>query len=59
LVELAAFIRKVELQAELLDVMDSEELYWCKHSCTRTIDLLYRDNNTKFFHRLTMGDKGK
>ena len=27
LVELAAFIRKVELQAELLDVMDPGELY--------------------------------
>jgi hypothetical protein len=45
------------LKAELLKILDEEELYWFKR-CHETW-LLKVDNNTDFFHRMINGRKRK
>jgi hypothetical protein len=45
--------RKTCLQAELLKIMEEEELYWHKRSNENW--LLKGDNNTAYFHRKANG----
>jgi hypothetical protein len=49
--------RKTCIQAELLKIMEEEELYWHKRSNENW--LLKGDNNTSYFHRKANGKKGK
>jgi hypothetical protein len=49
--------RKNELKAELIKILDNEELYWYKR-CHENW-LLKGDNNTEFFHRVANGRKRK
>jgi hypothetical protein len=50
-------IRRNELKAELMKILDNEELYWYKR-CHETW-LLKGDNNTQFFHKVANGSKRK
>jgi hypothetical protein len=47
----------VNLNAELLHMLDEEELYWYR-GCNETW-LLKGDNNTSFFHRVASGQRRK
>jgi hypothetical protein len=49
--------RRNELKAELMKILDNEELYWYKR-CHETW-LLKGDNNTQFFHKVANGSKRK
>jgi hypothetical protein len=45
------------LRAELMKILDDEELYWYKRC--HEIWLLKGENNTEFFHRIANGRKRK
>lgn len=49
--------KRNELKAELMKILDNEELYWYKR-CHETC-LLKGDNNTEFFHKVANGRKRK
>jgi hypothetical protein len=44
---------RINLKAELLHILDEEELYWYKRS--HATWLLKGDNNTEYFHRTANG----
>jgi hypothetical protein len=46
---------KIRWKAELLQILEDEELYWFKRS--HETWLLRRDNNTEYFHRIANGRK--
>jgi hypothetical protein len=49
--------KKMEMNAELHQILENEELYWYKRS--HETWMLKGDNNTEFFHRVSHGRRRK